>query len=201
MEARKESQLTAEPARSGTDSGVGDAGRRWRWRAGAVLALACGAALRLWMMNAIPQVEGDTLLYGNLAKSLLLHGRFAMADGNGVLHETLIRLPGYPLFLAGCFGLFGVDNYNAVIVVQIAMELVGCVVLAAFAGRIAVEGTGRIAAQTTLWLAALCPFTASYAVAPLTETATLFAIALALWAMADFMRGRTGIARWRLRLR
>jgi hypothetical protein len=153
---------------------------------GAVLALACGAALRLWMMRAIPQVEGDTLLYGNIAKSLLLHGQFAIADGSGVLHETLIRLPGYPLFLAACFRLFGVENYNAVILVQIALELAGCVLLAGFAERIAGERWGKAAAQATLWLAALCPFTASYTVAPLTETTTLFAIALALWSMSRF---------------
>jgi hypothetical protein len=38
----------------------------------------------------------------------------------------------------------------------------------------------------TLWLAALCPFTASYTAEPLTETLTLFVLALALWAMARF---------------
>jgi hypothetical protein len=160
-----------------------------RWRVGAGLALACGAALRLWMMGAIPQVEGDTLLYGNLATNLLLHGRFAMADGSGVLHETLIRLPGYPLFLAACFRIFGVGNYNAVILVQIAMDLAGCVLLAGFAERIAGVRLGRAAGQATLWLAALCPFTASYSVAPLTETATLFAIALALWSMSGLHAG------------
>jgi hypothetical protein len=52
----------------------------------------------------------------------------------------------------------------------------------------------RGAAMATLWLAALCPFTASYAVAPLTETPTLFAIALALWAMGRFQDGRMGSA-------
>ena len=175
MEARNDSQLNV-------GAGVG----RLRWRVGAGLALACGAALRLWMMKAIPQVEGDTLLYGNLARNLLLHGRFAFADGSGVLHETLIRLPGYPLFLAACFRLFGVGNYNAVILVQISMELAGCSLLARFAARVAGERMGRAAAQATLWLAALCPFTASYTAAPLTETATLFAIALALWAMSRF---------------
>jgi hypothetical protein len=181
MEAQKESQLSGRPGR-----GRGTGLSRWGWRAGAVLALACGAALRLWMMKANPQVEGDTLLYGNLARNLLLHGRFALADGSAVLHETLIRLPGYPLFLAACFKLFGVDNYNAVIVAQIALDLAACVLLAAFAGRIAGERMGRAAAQATLWLAVLCPFTASYAAAPLTETATLFAIALALWATSRF---------------
>ena len=173
MEADPESQSTA-----------------WRRRIGAplsvALALAGGAWLRLWMLKAFPQVNGDTLVYGNLAKNLLLHGRFALTDGSGVLHETLIRLPGYPLFVALCFRLFGVDNYNAVAYAQIGLELAGCLLLAGFARRIASPALGRGAALCTLWLAALCPFTAVYAVAPLTETPTLFVIALALWALARF---------------
>lgn len=145
------------------------------------LAIVGGAWLRLAMLKALPQVSVDTLLYGNLAKNLL-HGRFAITDGSGVAHATLIRLPGYPIFLALCFRLFGVGNYTAVSYVQIAMELCSCLLLAAFVRRIANDQ----AALWTLWLAALCPFTASYAVAPLTETPTLFVIALALWALARF---------------
>ncbi len=154
--------------------------------ASATLALTGGAVLRLWMMKTFPQISGDTLLYGTIAKNVLQHGRFALTDGSGVLHETLIRLPGYPLFLALCFRLFGVDNYNAVIFLQIAMELAGCVLLAFFVQRTAPTAIAPRAAHCTLWLASLCPFTASYAVAPLTETATLFAIAVALWAVAKF---------------
>ncbi len=145
------------------------------------LALAGGAVMRLMMLKAIPQINGDTLLYGDLAKNLL-HGQFAITDASGVLHATLIRLPGYPLFLAACFRLFGPENYTAASYVQIGLELAGCLLLAAFVRRIATEA----AAHWTLWLAALCPFTASYAVAPLAETPTLFAIALALWALARF---------------
>jgi hypothetical protein len=147
----------------------------------AVLALAVGLGLRVWMLGVFPQVSGDTLVYGNLAKSLL-HGQFALTDGSGVLHSTLIRLPGYPLFLALCFRLFGVENYTAVACLQIALELAGCLLLAGFVLRIASPG----AALCALWLSALCPFTASYAVAPLTETLTLFMIALALSALARF---------------
>ena len=147
-----------------------------------VLALAAGLALRTWMLGAFPQVSGDTLIYGNLAKNLLQHGQFAITDGSGVLHSTLIRLPGYPLFLALCFWLFGVDNYTAVACAQIALELAACLLQADLVRRIA----SPQAALWTLWLSALCPFTASYAVAPLTETLTLFAIALALWALARF---------------
>jgi hypothetical protein len=148
----------------------------------AVLALAAGLGLRLWMLGAFPQVSGDTLVYGSLAKNLLLHGRFALTDGSGAVHATLIRLPGYPLFVALCFRLFGMDNYTAVAYAQIALELAGCLLLADFVRRIA----SPQAALCALWLAALCPFTASYAVAPLTETLTLFVIALALWALSRF---------------
>ena len=150
------------------------------------LALAGGASMRLWMLKALPQISGDTLLYGGMAKNMLLHGQFVITDGSGVVHETLIRLPGYPLFLALCFRLFGIDNYSAVSYVQIGLELVGCLLLADFVRRIASGEIREGAAQWTLWLAAFCPFTAAYAVAPLTETPTLFAIALALWALARF---------------
>jgi hypothetical protein len=142
--------------------------------------------LRLWMLKQFPQIDGDTLVYGGLAKNILLHGQFALTDGSGVLHSTLIRLPGYPLFLALCFKLFGVDNYAAVACAQIVLELLGCLLLADFVRRSAPAKISRGAAMSTLWLAALCPFTASYSVAPLTETLTLFAIALALWSLARF---------------
>jgi hypothetical protein len=170
MNATSESQSTA------LRHGVG------RASVPVALALAAGVLLRVCMLKQFPQVSGDTLIYGSLAKNLLLHGRFAITDGSGVLHSTLIRLPGYPLFLALCFRIFGVENYNAVAGVQIVLELCGCLLLADFVRRIASPG----AALATLWLAALCPFTAVYAAAPLTETATLFAIALALWAVARF---------------
>ncbi len=157
------------------------------WQAWSItLALVGGAWMRLWMLKALPQISVDTVLYGNLAKNIL-QGRFAITDGNGVPHETLIRLPGYPLFLAACFRLFGLDNYTAVSYVQIALELAGCLLLAGFVRRVASPTYKVGAAHWTLWIAALCPFTAAYAVAPLTETPTLFAIALALWALARFV--------------
>lgn len=154
-----------------------------------VLALAGGLALRLWMMTAFPQVSGDPLIYGDLAKNLLRHGQFAFSNTGGAIAPTLIRLPGYPLFLALCFRLFGMENYAAAGWVQIALELIGCLLLADFVRRIA----SPKAAQYTLWLAAMCPFTAIYAGAPLTETPTCFCLALALWSMQRFTSVRSGM--------
>jgi hypothetical protein len=159
-----------------------------------MLALGAGLVLRLTMLKQFFDIHGDPLIYGGLAKNLLLHGSYALTGGGGELCPTLIRLPGYPLFLALCFRFFGMENYVSAAWVQIALELAGCLLLADFAGRIARRsGTGfsRGAAHATLWLAALCPFTAVYSAEPLAESLTLFVMAVALWSAARF-RDRPG---------
>jgi hypothetical protein len=164
------------------------------------LALAAGLGLRLWMLKQFFDVEGDPLVYGGLAKNLLLSGRYALTAPGGEIYCTLIRLPGYPLFLALCFRLFGMENYVAAAWVQIPLDLAGCLLLADFAGRIVPVLARQIApvspdsgvefhpgaAHCTLWLAVLCPFTAIYAAQPLTESLTLFMLTLALWSAARF---------------
>ena len=159
-------------------------GYRWLgWRA--MAAVLGGIVLRLWMLTAFPQVSGDALIYGGIAKNILLHGQFAITDGSGVIHPTLIRLPGYPLFLAACFRVFGVANYSAVAYLQIVLELAACLLLADFVRRIASPRAGLNA----LWLAAMCPFTAVYSSAPLTESPTFDMICLALWSLERYLAG------------
>jgi dolichyl-phosphate-mannose-protein mannosyltransferase len=180
MKAASESHLTelqeAAPPRA----------RRWRDALLIGLPLAAGLALRIWMLKALFEVNGDALIYGGIAKNLLLHGRYDLTLPGGEMYPTLIRLPGYPVFLALCFKLFGMENYFSASCVQVAMDLVSCLLLADFARRITKDGCKRCAGMATLWLAALCPFTASYVAFPMAETPTIFALALALWAMARF---------------
>ena len=149
-------------------------------------ALLAGALLRFWMLKRFYEVTGDALIYGGIAKNLLLSGRYALTVGTGETYPTLIRLPGYPLLLAVCFKLFGMENYASAAWVQIVLELLGCLLLADFARRVAPARLSMGAAHCTLWLAALCPFTAVYAANPLTEGPTLFVIALAMWSAARF---------------
>lgn len=165
-----------------------DASKRINARTGILVAAALlsGLALRISMLAAVSEVQGDSLVYGAIAKNLLLHGAYAYSLDNGALHTTLIRLPGYPLFLAMCFRLFGMENYAAAVYIQMGLDLLACVLLAEFARRIAPAALKRKAAMATLWLAALCPFTADYSVQPMTESLTIFALALAMWAMARF---------------
>src|SRR6266568_4768764 len=144
-----------------------------------VLALVCGAILRFWFLHEFPQIEGDSLIYGDLARNLLQHGIYGRTLADGI-HPTLIRLPGYPLFLAVCFSSFGMANFRAVLNVQIVVDLVTCLLIAAFVRRIRGERQAWIA----LWLAVLCPFTANYTANAMTETLAVFCVALALYGMA-----------------
>jgi 4-amino-4-deoxy-L-arabinose transferase-like glycosyltransferase len=144
-----------------------------------LLAIGLGAILRIYFFLHWPQVNGDGLIYGDIARNWLQHGVYgrSISGPTGMeLHPTLIRLPGYPLFLAGCFLLFGMEHYNAVLFAQIAIDLLTCILIARFVGKLC----SRRAAWIALYLAALCPFTANYTVAPLTETLSLFCIAIAM---------------------
>ena len=178
MQARQSIQPASVTSVSRRPWAIPD-GLAWRILA----ALLGGLILRLWMMHAFPQNQGDALIYGNIAKNILLHAKFALTDGSGVIHLTLIRLPGYPFFLAACFKLFGIDNYQAIAGLQIFLELAACLLLADFVRSIWSSRAGL----NTLWLAAMCPFTAVYSSAALTESLTFDCICVALWSLNRYL--------------
>jgi len=144
-----------------------------------LLVTAAALALRLVLYFSFPQVTGDALIYGDIAKNWLNHGIFGLTHAQGI-RPTWIRLPGYPAFLAACFVLFGREHYHAVLLVQIVIDLVACFFLADLARRT----VSARAARFVFLLAALCPSTANYTVAPLAETLSIFFAAIALDAAA-----------------
>jgi hypothetical protein len=158
----------------------------------AALALGLGLALRLWFITHMARIAGDTLIYGDIAKNWMEHGVYGFSQTAAGPVPTLIRLPGYPLFLAACFRLFGADHYPAVMCVQGVIDLLTCLLLSALAGRL----FGRRAAMATLWLAALCPFTASYVSAPLTETLSLACMAVAFYSLERWRAAGLGFNFW-----
>lgn len=168
--------------------------RFWLWAGAALLA---GLLLRLWFVTHTALFTGDSLVYGEIARNWLQHGVYGLSaagrtPGSVTIHPTLIRLPGYPLFLATCFRLFGVEHYRAVMNVQIAADLLTCWLAAALAGRL----FGRRARLPVLWLAVLCPFTASYTSRVLAETLVLTTIALSFYAFARWQDEGLGYNRW-----
>lgn len=151
--------------------------KRYRWW---LLAMAAGLCLRLYFVWRHAFLAGDSLLYGDLAANLVRHHTFGFTEN--VIRPTLIRLPGYPIFLAVCFKIFGINNWPAVMYVQVALDLVSCWLM----GEIARRVVGERAGLWVVWLAAICPFTANYTAAPLTECLAVF------WAVVGFY----GLVRW-----
>ncbi len=150
-------------------------------------------ALRLLFYFLFPHVAGDSLIYGDIARNWIDQGIFGLTHAEGV-QPTWIRLPGYPAFLVLCFKLFGREHYNAVLLVQIVIDIAGCFVIADLARRT----ISSRAAQWAFALAALCPFTANYTVAPLAETLSIFFTAVALdAAVAAFIRVEDGASSWK----
>ncbi|HLK54120.1 MAG TPA: glycosyltransferase family 39 protein, partial [Candidatus Angelobacter sp.] len=141
-----------------------------------LLATIAGLALRLIFVFRFPHIAGDTLVYGDIAKNWLDHGIFGLTD-NGLIRPTLIRLPGYPAFLAAVFTIFGHEHYTAVMVVQALIDTNTCLVIA----MLAFELMNERAAKAAYLLAALCPFTANYVAAPLSETLSIFCLAHAFY--------------------
>jgi len=131
-------------------------------------------ALRLSLVFRFPGITEDSRLYADIAHNWLWHGIYGITN-SGVIMPTLSRLPGYPAFLAAIFAIFGVDNFRAVLLVQVVFDLATCFLVADIARRLFSER----AAKAAFLLAAVCPFLANYAAAALTETLETFFTALA----------------------
>ena len=140
-----------------------------------LVASLAALGLRLFFVLRFPGIVDDSRLYANIAENWLQHGIYGVTN-SGVIMPTLSRLPGYPAFLAAIFSVFGIENFRAVLLVQVLFDLATCFLIADLARRV----FGARAAQAAFLLAAACPFLANYAATALTETLEIFFTALAL---------------------
>lgn len=164
-------------------------GKNWVW---AIAALVVGVTLRMYFVIEAPPITNDTMLYGDLAKNLVERHVYGFTVAGGAPRPTLIRVPGYPLFLADCFLIFGVGKYQAVLWVQMLIDLLSCCMMADLSRRLFGERAGLAA----LWLAMICPFTSNYVGAALTETLTLFCIAAAFYGLERWRAEGLGFSKW-----
>lgn len=176
---------------SETRGGLTESARiRERWAVAAVLA--AGFAYRIAFLLMPLSLDDDTTAYTELARNWFQHGIYGFFNGN-VIQPSLVRLPGYPLFLGLFFSVFGWGHPHALLVVQALIDLAGCWLLWDCARR----EVSRRAGRAVLLLAVFCPFTAAYAVTGLTESLSIFCVALAIWALARVARAaRAGKPEW-----
>jgi Dolichyl-phosphate-mannose-protein mannosyltransferase len=141
-----------------------------------VFAILASLALRVFFLLKFPHITDDSRIYADIAKNWLLNGVYGRTYDPGQIVPTDSRLPGYPAFLALVFAIFGIENYRAVMVIQVLVDLGTCFVIADVARRSLCDR----AAKAAFLLTGLCPFLAQYSAAALTETLEIFFTALAL---------------------
>jgi 4-amino-4-deoxy-L-arabinose transferase-like glycosyltransferase len=145
-----------------------------RHRGWFLAATVAAVLLRLFFVTKLRVIEGDSLVYGDIAKCLVKTHMYGIEKASG-WEPTLIRLPGYPVFLAFTFLIFGVDHYFGAMLFQIVFDVLTCFLVADIARRIFSER----AARTAFVLAAFCPFLMNYVATPLTECLEVFFTAAA----------------------
>ncbi len=145
-------------------------------------ALFARVAVAHFLANDEDQ-DGD--LYARIATNVL-EQRIYSKDTDPPLAPTFARLPGYPLFIAGVYGLFGHGNNEALFFVQGVFDTLTCVLIAMLAWRWSPnKEQQRRAAVGAFLLAAACPFTTIYSAVVLTETMTMF-LSVAMVVAATF---------------
>ncbi|MFT3746114.1 MAG: glycosyltransferase family 39 protein [Pyrinomonadaceae bacterium] len=148
--------------------------RKHRRLALALFGLAAALTFNIWIaVNLANDAPDDGKLYSQLARNLVQNGVFS-AETEAPFNPTLIRLPGYPLFLAAIYSVGGGDE--SVRIIQ-AIFSVGTAILAALIAWNWKTGTRRRRRKAALWtfaLTAFCPFTAIFSATILTEALTMF---------------------------
>lgn len=175
--------------------------RRNRLRTYALPAavLTAGLALRAWFILRHAVIQNDSNLYAEIASNWFHFHTYGFSTDT-LPRPTLIRLPGYPMFLIACTGLlgwlFGSDSFTPTLVIQLLLDLASCVLVAltvrsVFHRANAPQSTANRAAITVLSAASLCPFTANYVATPLTECPVNFTIALAFFSFERYLSTRS----------
>lgn len=152
------------------------------------LLLTAAFCFRVSVARLLPNDEpGDGKIYAQMARNVLEQHVYSHA-AEPPYDPSLIRLPGYPLFLAGIYAVFGHGDNTAVRVAQALIDTASCALLALLAFYWEPhEKLKRRSAIAALALAAACPFSTIYVATILTETPTIFfAVAMCLTATLAF---------------
>ena len=168
-----------------------------KWLALVLILLAAFSfrlAVAITLKNDTPE---DGKVYAQFARNLLERQVYSHAKAPPY-KPSIIRLPGYSIFLAGIYSIFGHWNNTAVRVTQAVLDTLTCGLIALLAWYWEPdEKRKQVAGIGALILAALCPFTTIYVATVLTETwASLFAVLLALLVTRAFLSVRFSRSLW-----
>src|SRR5438045_4965974 len=160
--------------------------------------LVVAASFRIAVVHWLPNDSADDGLgYAQIARNVLEHHVYSHAT-EAPFDPSFVRLPGYPLFVAAIYAVFGHTNNTAVRIAQALIDTGTCALVAWLAFLWQPDERRKIrTAIAALALAAVNPFTTIYAALILTEVpATLLIVAACVAATLAF---RSDAFEWELR--
>ena len=170
--------------------------RKKVWIALTLLTLGFRLFVGLRFPNDTPD---DGRVYAQIARNVLEQHVYSHEE-QAPFTPSLIRLPGYPLFLAAIYAVAGHGNNTMVRLVQSGIDTLTCLLVGLVAYLVTDDSERKtFAAISAFALAAVCPFTTIYVATILTEVPTSFlAVALCLLTMLALKtkNPRKGIALW-----
>src|SRR6476620_484919 len=142
--------------------------------------ITLAGAFRLAIVHSLPNDSADDSLgYEQIARNVLEQHVYTHVT-EAPYTPTYVRLPGYPLFLAAIYAVFGHTNNTAVRIVQALLDTGTCVLVAWLAWLWQPDERRKtLTAIVALALAAINPFTTIYAATILTEVPATFLIVAA----------------------
>ena len=193
-----EHRVRGPPCNRPSLAGVRCSSRMSRRRAASLAVLLAALLFRLGLALALANDEPDDgRLYALIGHNVLAHGVYS-ASTEAPYTPTYIRVPGYPLFLAATYALFGDGNNTAVRAVQALVDTATCwlvgLVAMAWAPRDWLPAARDHLQIGALAIAAACPFPAIYVATILTETLAMFLGTLAVLLTSRALRGTVGLA-------
>ncbi|HEY6805851.1 MAG TPA: glycosyltransferase family 39 protein [Pyrinomonadaceae bacterium] len=159
-----------------------------------LLLILLALGFRLFIALRLPNdTPDDGRVYAQIARNVLEQHVYSHEE-QAPFTPSLIRLPGYPFFLATIYAVGGHGNNTAVRVVEAVIDTMTCLLIAFVAFLWTTDPRKKhTAAISAMVLAALCPFTAIYVATILTEVPTSFlAVTLSLLATLAFKSTRRG---------
>ena len=139
------------------------------------LLLFVAFSFRVAIARVLPNdAPDDGRVYDQMARNVLERHVYSH-ESEPPFAPSLIRMPGYPLFLAGVYSVSGHNGKTAVRIVQALMDTATCAMIAfvAFLWEPG-ESRKRRSSIAALALAAVCPFTTIYVATILSEAPTMF---------------------------
>src|ERR1041384_1632494 len=104
-----------------------------RWVLGVAMLTTVALGFRLFLALHLPNDDDDDgRFYSQIARNLIDHRGYS-GETEEPFVPTYVRVPGYPLVLAGVYSIFGRNNDTAVRIIQVLLDTLTCWLVALLA--------------------------------------------------------------------